>query len=361
LPGGKATNEKLVVVLFVAFSLAGAVFGMSEEAIALTLVLAPALARAGYDSITAILVCLGATQIGFATSWMNPFSVVIAQSIAGLPPLSGMELRIALWAGFTAIAAAFTWGYARHVRTSTASTSVERFADLDATELPRFRSAHAMVIGGLILTICWIAWGVSAKGYYLAEIAAQFFALGLGVTLVARLARLPGCSLNEMMEAFREGAAGLLPAALIVGAAKGILLLIGGDDPTSASLLNTLLSGMASVTALAPDWLTAWVMYVAQSLINLFIASGSGQASVTMPIMAPLADLSGVTRQTAVLAFQLGDGFTNLVIPTSAVLMGCLAAAKVTYTEWLAFIWKPMIALMALASVVVVVAHGSGF
>ncbi|NRB01346.1 MAG: TIGR00366 family protein, partial [Rhodobacteraceae bacterium] len=163
------------------------------------------------------------------------------------------------------------------------------------------------------------------------------------------------------MEAFREGAAGLLPAALIVGAAKGILLLIGGDDPTSASLLNTLLSGMASVTALAPDWLTAWVMYVAQSLINLFIASGSGQASVTMPIMAPLADLSGVTRQTAVLAFQLGDGFTNLVIPTSAVLMGCLAAAKVTYTEWLAFIWKPMIALMALASVVVVVAHGSGF
>ena len=210
-------------------------------------------------------------------------------------------------------------------------------------------------------TIAWVAWGVGARGYYLAELSAQFMALGIFVALVARAAGLEGCSLNAMMDAFRDGAAQLLPAALIVGVAKGILLLLGGDEPTAASLMNTLLDGLSSLTALSPDWMTAWVMYVAQSAINFFIASGSGQASVTMPIMAPLADLSGVTRQTAVLAFQLGDGLTNLVIPTSAGLMGCLAAARVSYTDWLAFVWKPLLVLMGIASIVILAAHGSGY
>ena len=360
LPGGRAKSELLVVSLFFAFSLAGAVFGMAEEAIALTLVLAPALTRAGYDAMTAMLVCFVATQIGFATSWMNPFSVIVAQTIAGLPPLSGMDLRIAMWTGFTAIMAAYTWRHARKVRLAgrTQSGGAEDPASL---EVARFMVAHALIIVALLATVCWIAWGVSVKGYYLAEIAAQFFALGVVVAVIARLGALQGCDLGAMMEAFREGAAQLLPAALIVGAAKGILLILGGDDPGAVSLLNALLDAMASLTALAPDWLTAWVMYLVQSLINVFIASGSGQASVTMPIMAPLADLSGVSRQTSVLAFQLGDGLTNLIIPTSAVLMGCLAAARVTYTQWLAFIWKPMLALMAAASILVILAHGSGY
>ena len=115
------------------------------------------------------------------------------------------------------------------------------------------------------------------------------------------------------------------------------------------------------LTAAMPEWLTAWAMFMVQSLINLFIASGSGQASVTMPIMAPLADLSGVTRQTAVLAFQLGDGFTDLVNPTSAVLMACLAAARIGFGEWLAFIWRPVLGLMALSSGVMIAAHLGGY
>ena len=116
-----------------------------------------------------------------------------------------------------------------------------------------------------------------------------------------------------------------------------------------------------TVTAAVPDWLTAWAMYLVQSVFNFFVASGSGQASITMPIMAPLADLSGVTRQTAVLAFQLGDGFTNLIIPTSAALMACLAAARVGYGEWLAFIWKPVLGLVAMASIVMLLAHAGGY
>lgn len=363
LPGGKARSETLVVGLFIGFSLAGAVFGMSEEAIALTLVLTPALARAGYDAITALLVTIVGTQIGFATSWMNPFNVIVAQSIAGLPPLSGMGVRIGVWTGFTLLGALYTWHYARSVRLGQLAGLWTFRPDNKSEEGddPRLNAARIIIMCAIAATIGWVAWGVAARGYYLAEISAQFMALGIFVGVVARISGLAGCSFNAMMDAFRDGAAQLLPAALIVGVAKGILLLLGGDDPSASSLMNTLLNSLSVLTALAPDWMTAWVMYLAQSAINFFIASGSGQASVTMPIMAPLADLSGVTRQTAVLAFQLGDGLTNLIIPTSAGLMGCLAAARVSYTDWLAFVWKPMLVLMSLASFVILAAHGSGY
>ena len=361
LPGGKAHSETLVLLLFFAFSIAGAIFGLSEEAIALTLILTPSLSRAGYDAITALLVCLCASQIGFATSWMNPFSVVIAQSISGLPPMSGMGPRLAIWAGFTLIGALFTWRYARSVRLGT-RPPMGRIAELDSNQVAQsFRAAHLLILATLLSGVAWVAWGVTARGYYLPEIAAQFFAVGILTAIIAKFGKLEGGSTGEMMEAFRDGAAQLLPAALIVGAAKGIMLLLGGDSPTSASLLNALLNGLANLTAAVPDWMTAWAMYVAQSVFNFAVSSGSGQASITMPIMAPLADLSGVTRQTAVLAFQLGDGLTNLIVPTSATLMGCLAAARVSYGHWLAFFWKPMLALFVIASAVMLLAHAGGF
>ncbi|WP_338243009.1 putative basic amino acid antiporter YfcC [Aurantiacibacter hainanensis] len=361
LPDGKARSETLIMLLFFAFSLAGAIFGLSEEAIALTLILAPALARAGYDAITALLVCLGASQIGFATSWMNPFSVVIAQSIADLAPMSGMWPRVALWASFTSVGAAFTWHYARAVRLGRRPAIGDLHDSAEHRPVGAFRAAHLLILLVLLGGVAWVAWGVTARGYYLPEIAAQFFAVGIATAVIARFGQVEGGSTGEMMEAFRNGAAQLLPAALIVGAAKGIMLILGGDDPAGPSLLNTLLAGLSNLTALVPDWLTAWAMYLAQSVFNLAVSSGSGQASITMPIMAPLADLSGVTRQTAVLAFQLGDGLTNLVVPTSATLMGCLAAARMPYGTWLTFFWKPMLALMGLASIAMMLAHAGGF
>ena len=359
LPGGKARGEGLVFVLCIAFSLAGAVFGMAEEAIALTLLLAPALTRAGYDSATAVLACYGASQIGFATSWMNPFSVIVAQSIAGLPPMSGLEVRAALWLGFTLLAALFVAHHARAVRTGARAPLGLSLARSEAAPPGPFTRAHLMVLLAVFFGIGWVAWGVTTRGYYLPEIAAQFFAVGIASALIARLGRIE--RIGTMIDAFRDGAAQLLPAALVVGAAKGILLILGGDDPAQASLLNSLLAGLSNFTAAMPEWLTAWSMYVVQSLINLFVASGSGQASVTMPIMAPLADLSGVSRQTAVLAFQLGDGFTDLVNPTSAVLMACLAAARIGFGDWLVFIWRPVLGLVALSSAVMIAAHLGGY
>lgn len=357
LARGRAATPALLVGLFALFAAAGAVFGMGEEAIALTLVLAPALRRAGYDSLTAVIVCYGATQVGFATSWMNPFSAIVAQTIAGLPVLSGLELRVLMWALFTATGALFLWRHSGRTRVAPGAAALPA-ADEGPSGLKRGDTA---ILLATLAAVGWVGWGVVARGWYLPELAAQFMGLGLFASLVSWRFRLGAGGANGIAAAFRDGAAQMLPAILIIAAAKGILLLLGGDDPAQPSLLNSLLAGLAALAGALPQWLTAWGMLGVQSVINLFIVSGSGQAAVTMPLMAPLADLTGVTRQTAVLAFQLGDGLTNLIVPSSAGLMGSLAAARVDYAEWLRFFWKPMLGLFALASAFVIAAQASGY
>jgi uncharacterized ion transporter superfamily protein YfcC len=368
LLAARGASDGLILVLFIAFSAAGAIFGMSEEAIAITLILAPALVRAGYDSLTALLACFVATQVGFSTSWMNPFSLVIAQAIAGLPALSGLEFRLLMFTICTALGAGATFLYARWVRAeparSPAHASDQRFRTVESAALASAvapRRGDGLILLLLLGTVTWVGWGVMAKGWFIPEIAAQFMLMGLAVALVARLFGLIPGGLDEAAAAFRDGASQLLPAVLVVGFAKGILLLAGGEHPESYSLFNSLLNAAAGLTAALPHWLTAWGMLVVQSVINFFITSGSGQAAVTMPLMAPLADLSGVTRQTAVLAFQLAAGLGDLVVPTSASLMGCLAAARVDFGLWLRFIWRPMLAAYAVASLFVIVAHAIGF
>ncbi|MEQ8433039.1 MAG: putative basic amino acid antiporter YfcC [Oceanicaulis sp.] len=361
-------SDLLVAILFVVFSLGGAVFGMGEEAIVLCLIVVPALIRSGYDSITGVLACYAATQIGFATSWMNPFSVVVAQSIAELPALSGLGLRVVMWGVFTMAGAAFAYAYARKVRLNPESSLAHgsdtywrtREQELDTDETPVSLGDY-LVLAVLGAGVVWIAWGVAAQGYYLAEIAAQFFAIGLVGALIGRAFGLNAVTGNDLVDAFRDGAMQLLPAALIVAAAKGVVILLGGDDPTEPSLLNAALNGAGQLTGALPDWLAALGMYFSQSAINLLVVSGSGQAALTMPLMAPLADLSGVSRQTAVLAFQLGDGLTNIIVPASAALMGCLAAARLDWAIWVRFVWKPMLGLIALASAFVLIAQAIGY
>lgn len=363
---GTERGDLIVMGLFVAFSLAGAVFGMSEEAIAISLILTPILVRSGYDSITGMLTCYVATQLGFATSWMNPFGLVIAQSISGLPTLSGMGLRLSMWVVFTLVGVAYLGWYARRVRRDPASSAAfhsdARWRDTVSAEgVAPYRAGDLLVLTLLLATVAWVAWGVIAKGYYLAEIAAQFFAMSLAVGLVAYVLKLGQAGANDLVRAFSEGAAQLAPAALVVGIAKGVLLMIGGDKPDHLSLLNSLLHAMGGLTALLPDWATALGMLGFQSSINLVIVSGSGQAALTMPLMAPLADLAGVSRQTAVLAFQLGDGLTNIVAPTSASLMGCLAAGRLGFSTWLTFVWRPLAGLLLLAAAFILLAQGLGY
>lgn len=356
------TNESadarlMLALLFVVFSLGGAVFGMGEEVIPLVLLLVPVLARLGYDSVTAVLLTYVATQIGFATSWMNPFSVAIAQGIADVPLLSGMQLRLPMWAVFTLFGVAFTLRYAQRTRLPPEARAPSVIKTASAT----LTAGDYLVLAALALTIAWIVWGVLSAGYYLPEIATQFVVLGVICGLIGKFFRLDGMTANSAVEAFRSGAQALLPAALVIGLARGIVYLMGGDDPASPSLLNTLLHfGSQSLGGLA-DWLAAWLMFAGQSGFNFFVTSGSGQAALTMPVMAPLADLLGVSRQVAVLAFQLGDGLTNMVVPTSAALMGCLGAARLEWLHWVRNTIGLFAGLWVLGSAFVIGATLSGY
>jgi uncharacterized ion transporter superfamily protein YfcC len=314
------------------------------------------MARLGYDAVTGVLVTYAASQVGFASSWMNPFNVAIAQGIAGLPVLSGMGYRMLLWSVCSAFGLAFTLWYATR----------NRRAPLDDAPQPgktgnALQRGDLWILFGIAATVGWIVWGVVVAGYYLPEIATQFVVLGLFAAAVGSLARLNDMTPNGAMEAFREGAQALLPAALIVGFARGIVYLMGGDDPTEPSLLNTMLHAGGVALGDLPAWLAAWLMLLGQSGFNFFVTSGSGQAALTMPLLAPLSDMLGVTRQVAVLAFQLGDGITNLVVPTSASLMACLGAARLDWQRWVRATFPLLAGLLLLASVFVLVAVALGY
>jgi uncharacterized ion transporter superfamily protein YfcC len=350
-----------IPLLFMLFSAGGAIFGMGEEAIAFCIVLLPLMLALGYDAITTVLVTYIATQIGFATSWMNPFSVSIAQGIAGLPLLSGTEYRVLCWVVFTLAGLLFTLHYAASIKANP-SKSLSYQSDFQLRQqlaqqqlqASTFDWTDRLILLLFVAGIGWIIWGVLSRGYYIAEIASQFFSLGIATAIIAIIGKR--MTMNGAAEAFKKGAADLLPAALIVGMAKGIVLLLGGDDPTQPSALNTLLYMASQSFADISPYFSAWLMLLFQSVFNFFVTSGSGQAALTMPLVAPLSDLIGVSRQIAVLAFQLGDGLTNCIVPTSAALIGCLGAVRLDWMQWARFAWRMQLGLFAMASLAVLIA-----
>ena len=354
----------ILPLMFLLFSLGGAIFGMGEEAIAFCIVLVPLMIALGYDAITAVLITYVATQIGFAASWMNPFSVAIAQGIADVPLFSGKEFRMALWLVMTSIGLVFTWRYAQQIKQqptrslSFHSDAYFRDKHSDMTEQGQYSHVDTAILLSFFAGIVWVIWGVIEFQYYIPEIASQFFTIGIVIGAIAVIAGR--MTMNDVSSAFQQGAKDLLPAALIVGMAKGIVLILGGDDVATPSVLNTLLYYASDSLSGFGATASALFMLLFQSVFNFFVASGSGQAAITMPLMAPLADLVGVSRQVAVLTFQLGDGLTNLIIPTSASLIGCLGVARLDWSVWLKFAWKLVLLLFlaAIASVVIAVAIG---
>ena len=361
-------NEMLFIpVIFSLFSLGGAVFGMGEEAIAFAIIICPLMIRLGYDGITTVMVTYVATQIGFASSWMNPFSVAIAQGIAGIPVLSGSGMRVIMWAGFTLMGLAFTMRYAKKVKQTPSlsfsyhSDSYFRENQSKASLDSRFNLGDVLVLMAIIATIAWVIWGVVTQAWFIPEIASQFFTMGIVIGTIGVLFKLNGMTVNKIATSFKQGAATMLEPAVLVGCASGILILLGGGGPTEPSVLNSILNSAGNVIGQLPNALSAWFMLLFQSVFNFFVTSGSGQAALTMPLMAPLADIVGVTRQVAVLAFQLGDGFTNVLVPTSASLMATLGVCRVDWGDWLKFIWRFMLALFVVSSLIVVGAHYLGF
>lgn len=358
----KGKEIVLIPILTVLFSLGGAVFGMGEEAIPFVMIVVPMFIALGYDAITGIMCTYVATQIGFGTSWQNPFSLAVAQGIAGIPVMSGAWFRIPLWIVFTGTLSVFTMFYARKIkrnpRLSAAYETDETYrTEFHGNEEDRpFTLGHKLVLLTILVCMIWIVYGVVEKGYYIPEIASQFFIMGLVSGIIGMLFHLNDMSVNDIATSFAEGAQGMTTAALCVGMAQGIIIVLGGTDATQGTVLNTILYNISNAMQGLPSYLSSWFMYIFQSVFNFFVVSGSGQAALTMPIMSPLADLVGVSRQSAVLAFQLGDAFTNIIVPTSGVLLGALAAAKLPWGKWAKYQIKFQLLLFAMASITMFIA-----
>lgn len=352
----------ILPVMSLIFSIGGAVFGMGEEAIAFALLLAPLMVAMGYDTLTGVMVTYLSSQVGFATSWMNPFSVAVAQGIAGVPVLSGAGFRIAMWATFTLAIMTYSVIYARgiarnpHKSLNYVADSYWRGQLADVDTRKHFGFGSILILLTLVSGMVWVVYGVVEKQYYIPEIATQFFTMGLIIGVLATIFKIENMNLNVIAKSFKQGAADILPAALVVGMANGIILMMGGTDPTHYTMLNTVLNSSANLVGNMHESVSAVAMFIFQSVLNIFITSGSGQAALTMPLMAPLADLVGVSRQIAVLAFQLGDGWTHCIMPTSGALMATLAVSKVDYTTWVKFIFKFYLFLMTLSIAFILVA-----
>ncbi len=354
---GLQGKEKLMIPIFlVVFSLGGGTFGMAEE----TIVFVPigiALARAlGYDAITGTaMITLGAA-CGFTSGFMNPFTVGVAQGICELPLFSGIQVRIAFLLIFLIVTCWYLMRYADKVRKDPSKSCVyeleleEKDQHVDLDNIPAMESKHGLVLLSVVVGFGFIIYGVFNYGWYITEISSAFLAMGIIGGFLGRLGP------SRLAQEFVVGAKSIAFGALVVGVARGILIVM-----QDGAIMDSIVHGLAVAIQSLPNSISAVGMYITQVIINFFIPSGSGQAAATMPIMKPLADIIGITRQTAVVAYQLGDGFTNSIIPTSAALMGVLSIGKISYEKWFKFIWPLMCIWLAIGAVVVVVVNAMSF
>ncbi|MCF7805412.1 MAG: TIGR00366 family protein [Candidatus Marinimicrobia bacterium] len=324
--------EILTIPLFMLlFSLGGAVFGMSEETIPFVLIFVPLALTLGYDSIVGVAIPFIGAGAGFAGAFLNPFTIGIAQGIAEVPLFSGLQYRFVAWVIITGIAIAFVMIYAARIKKDPEKSVMyekdeKKRADLDTDEIENFGGLsrrHKGVLWTFAAGMGVLIFGVLTYHWYIEEIAAVFLATGIAVGIVGKL------GINDVADAFEDGAKTLVGTAIIIGLARGILVVAQGGH-----IIDTMLHSLSVIVSDFHPIVASQMMFIVQTFLNFFVPSGSGQAALTMPIMAPLADLVGVTRQTAVLAFQFGDGFSNLIIPTSAVTMGVLMLADIPWEKW---------------------------
>lgn len=349
---GMAGKEKyLIPVIMFVFSLAGAIFGMAEETLPFIPIMVALSLAMGFDSITGTGMVLAGAGAGFAAAFMNPFTVGVAQGIAGLPLFSGMGFRLAMFMVMTGAAIIYVYRYAGKVKENPQLSSMHEFDKnredtLDLDKIREISKNDKLVLLTVGVTIILLVIGVMFFDWYILEISALFLGMSVVVAMFGKL------GLNGFAERLVEGMSGMAGGALIVGFARAILVVL-----TEGSIMDTILYGAANLVSALPSSLTVVGMYIFQCLLNVIIPSGGGQAAVSMPIMAPLSDLTGITRQTAVLAFQLGDGISNILTPTSGYFMAGLALAKVPWDKWAKWFIK-LAALQYLIGVVfILIAH----
>ena len=324
--------DKLVLVaLTLLFSLAGAVFGMSEETIPFIGIVVPLVVSMGYDAFMGMLIVYVAANVGFSSAFLNPFTVGIAQGMAGLPLFSGMNYRLFCWGLLTLLMLLFVVLYARRTRRIAEATVVE------TADTPELTARQKWILLVLLVTVVLLIVGVTCWDWYMPEITGLFLLMGIVCGVIA------GFGANRIAEELIAGAKDILSAALVVGFASGIVVILQ-DGHIVDSILHSLQSGLDGTSPVA----SLSAMYGIQALINFLIPSATAKAAITIPIMAPFADLVGVSRQAMVLAFQFGDGFTNMITPTSGVLVAALAMARIPYEKWVKWVWKGVVVLLVL-------------
>ena len=337
----------LTVVLMILMGIGGSTLGMGEEFIPLVPIFLIVAREIRCDRIYGTALVYVAGAVGFAAATTNPFTVNIAQSIAGLPLNSAIGFRLAFFACCMVVTLTYMLRYGAKIRQDPSASYVAdvEYEMNEAVEPPQLTRVHVAIVAACIAIFVFILWAVQARGWWLPEMAGGFILMGLVAVAVARM------SIGDATRAVVKGMEEMTVAALVVGFARAVTVVM--ED---GLILDTLIHSAATVLVHVPQLVAAEGMLLFQATLNFFIPSGSGQAAVTMPLMAPLADVLGLTRQTAVFAFTCGDGFSNMIIPTSGILMASLGLAGVPYERWLRFMVPLLLQLFAVAAVFMAIA-----
>lgn len=327
----------IIPIAMVLFALGGTSFGMAEETLPFFAIFMPIMMAMGFDSMTAFMVVFVGARTGYIASTINPFNVLIAQGILGIQGNPQLWLRMIAWVVLTAVAITWVVLYARRVKKNPESSitfeddiakKVELAADesaLDAEFTGRQRGVLAVFIAGM----CLIIWGLVTQGWYMNEISAVFLAMGLLAGVIA------GFSQDVIAQEFVAGIADFAFSAIVVGLARGILV-IASDGMIIDTILNALATGLGGIPAV----LFTTLLYAVENLLAILVPSSSGLAALTAPIFGPLTELMGLNPEAAVWALSMGSATMSLICPTSAILVAGLGVCKIKLGQWWKTVWK---------------------
>ena len=350
----KGREVWMIPILMSLFALGGTTYGMAEETLAFYPLLIPAMLVAGFDTMTAVAVILIGAGIGTLGSTINPFATVIASNAAGVAFTEGMVLRVVLLLGGLAICIAYVTRYALRVKADPARSVLAAQASRDRQAFlsggngagnDRLSGTQSVILVLFAATFVALIWGVSSQGWWMAQMGALFLGMAILIGLVGRLGE------KRLTSTFVDGARDLLGVALIIGLARGIVVIM-----QNGLIADTILNAAAQAVSGLPELAFINLMFWIEVAMSFLVPSSSGLAVLSMPIMAPLADFAGVTRDLVVTAYQSASGIVNLITPTSAVVIGALAIGRISYDRWIVFIWPLLLILTIFISVVLSIA-----
>lgn len=354
LQGTSNAGTKMIWIMTFVFGALGAVVGFENNIALVPIGVMIALAM-GYDLIVGSGIAIGGIGLGFATSPINPYTVGVSHSIAELPMFSGFGLRFIFMIASLVVLAHHTTSYASKVKSGNKKSLVAN-VNTDDLELSKnineykLNSTHKAVILILFGIIATIIYGTLQHEWYIIEISTVFM---IGAILTGFVAKYNS---DKIVEKMIEGASRLTSGALIIGVARGLTVIL-----ENGRIGDTITYALSSPLEQFPPLISGWFMTISHSIINFFIPGGSGQAMATMPIMVPLSDIVGLTRQTAVLAFQIGDGVMNLIVPTLGGLLAMLALARVPFEKWFKFILPMVLKVLVVGWIFITIATLIGY